>query len=69
MGDPSLSRKRIILGLAISTDPTLAAEIPTFAIFHREQDRRPNSDAWRHVGVPDGVAQDLFTPGHGGGGR
>ena len=56
VGDPSLSRKRITVGLAISTDPTLAAEIPTFAIFHGEQDRRPNSDAWRHVDVPDGVA-------------
>ena len=55
VGDPSLSRKRITVGLAISTVPDFAAEIPTFAIFHGEQDRRPNSDAWRQVDVPEGV--------------
>ena len=57
-GDGSLSRKRITVGLAISTNAAFAAELPVFAVFKGSEtggDRRPDSAQWAGVEIPDGV--------------
>ena len=55
-GNPSLSRKRITVGLTISVDAAFAAEVPVFVVFRGEGGRRrPSSGNWKDVVVPDGV--------------
>ena len=57
-GDGSLSRKRITVGLAISTDAAVAVELPVFAVFKGSEtggDRRPDSAQWEGVEIPEGV--------------
>jgi len=55
-GKASLSRRRITVGLTISTDADLAAAVPVFVVFKAKADRRPASPAWADVTVPEGVA-------------
>jgi hypothetical protein len=54
-GKASFSRKRITVGLAISTSPDFAREIPVFAVFRGEHDRRPQSEQWEGVQIPEGL--------------
>lgn len=56
VGKASLSRRRITVGLTISTDADLAAAVPVFVVFKAQADRRPASPAWAGVAVPEGVA-------------
>ena len=67
VGNPSLSRARITVGLSISTDPDFARVIPVFVIMRsarktkldnrtpEEEDRRPTSAEWADVEVPEGL--------------
>ena len=55
-GKPGSDRKRITVGLTISTDAAFAAEVPVFVVFRGEGGRRPNSPNWNDVVIPDGVA-------------
>ena len=67
VGNPSLSRARITVGLSISTDPDFARVVPLFVIMRsarekktdnrtpEEEDRRPTSAEWADVEVPEGL--------------
>ena len=55
VGRASLSRKRITVGLTISTDAAFALEVPVFVVFRGEGGRRPVSPNWNDVVIPDGV--------------
>ena len=55
-GKGSLTRKRITVGLTISTDPEFARLVPVFVVCRNPRGRhRPNSPQWRAVVVPDGM--------------
>ena len=56
-GKGSRSRRRITVGLTISTDVDFAKSVPVFAIFKGDVDRQPSrSDSeWAGVEIPDGV--------------
>ena len=55
VGKASLARKRITVGLTISTDAAFALEVPVFVVFRGEGGRRPVSPNWNDVVIPDGV--------------
>ena len=55
-GKGSLTRKRITVGLTISTDPEFARRVPVFVVCRNPHGRhRPNSAQWRSVVVPGGM--------------
>ena len=55
VGKASLARKRITVGLTVSTDVGFALSVPAFAIFRGERDCRPDTPQWAGVDIPEGV--------------
>jgi hypothetical protein len=56
-GKGSLTRKRLTVGLSISSDPAFARRLPVFVVCRNPRSRkRPNSAAWRNVSVPARIA-------------
>ena len=55
VGKPSLSRKRITVGLTISDGKSFAAEVPVFVVFRGDGARRPESPNWKDAIIPNGV--------------
>ena len=53
VGACSLSRKRITVGLTISTDDALASAVPVFVVFKGATDSRPNTPTWAGVDIPE----------------
>ena len=56
-GKGKLARKRITVGLSISSDAAFAKRLPIFVVGRNPRGRRrPNSAAWRDVSVPGRLA-------------
>jgi hypothetical protein len=56
-GNTSRARKRVTVGLTISTDPDFARRVPVFVVCRNPRGtHRPNSAPWRDVVVPGRVA-------------
>jgi len=55
VGKAALSRRRITVGLTISTDVAFAAALPIFVVLRGERDERPATPAWEDIDIPEGL--------------